>query len=75
MKPSVGRIVMYRVSEPSAAFNGSETHPAIVTRVHGEGETPLVNLTVFPDLHAPLIRSSVKHSETEPNAWFWPARV
>ena len=71
MKPSLGRIVHYRVSEPSAAFNGHDVHPAMITHVHTE---TCVNLTVFPDMHPPFCAGSVPYSETEPRAWFWPPR-
>jgi hypothetical protein len=68
MKPTVGRIVHYRGDE----FNGVSVHPAIVTRVWNDG---LVNLTVFPDAHAPIVRTSVyllSKDDNAKNTAFWP---
>lgn len=78
MKPSQGRIVIYTQGANEAAYNGILTHPAIVTRVWGTDETPLINLTVFPDVSAPKLHSSVAHkSKAQPGQghWDWPERV
>lgn len=78
MKPSIGRVVIFRQGANEEPHNGSREHPAIVNHVWGEGETPALNLTVFPDCAAPESRTSVTHaSKTEGpfSAWDWPPRV
>ncbi len=78
MKPSKGRIVIFRQSASEAPCNGSREHPAIVNRVWGDGETPCINLTVFPDCEAPHCRTSVQHAsvaDADAPAWDWPQRV
>lgn len=72
-KPSIGRIVLFR----SEASNGSTEHPAIITPVWSD---TCVNLTVFPDYGAPILKTSVNQNESldGPNqalAWRWPPRV
>jgi len=73
MKPSIGRIVLFR-SEQS---NGISEHPAVINRVWSD---ECVNLTVFPDCGAPISKTSVVQNEnmTDGNqafAWRWPPRV
>jgi hypothetical protein len=49
--------------------NGSDRHPAVITRVWGNGDTAagpvLVNLTIFPDNAPPTTRGSVQLYDTE----------
>jgi hypothetical protein len=88
MKPTIGRIVVFE--SDSHEFNGTTTHPAVVTRVWGDtdpaaakGAQVCVNLTVLPDCHAPLTRSSVSLFETREEALasgnsdfaYWPPRA
>ncbi len=72
MKPSLGRIVLFR----SELSNGALEHPAIITRVWSD---TCVNLTVFLDFGAPSLKTSVTFDESEaPSAqysWRWPPRV
>ena len=73
MKPSLGRIVLYR----SIDNNGTREHPALVTRVWTD---TCVNLTVFPDFGQLLLKTSVVQNESlegpnQDNAWRWPPRV
>lgn len=86
MTPDQGRIVMavgFR-----ATMNGTDTAPAMVTRVWGE-EAPdgsvTVNATVFPDTGSPVCISSAKLWHTEDaareslqhetmTALYWPPR-
>lgn len=89
MKPTIGRIVTVRTSEP---YNGSSEHPAIVTRVwssndpaEARGAHACINVTVLPDCGEPFWMSSIGLFETKgeaeaassvpvPVAW-WPERV
>ena len=73
MKPSLGRIVLFR----SLDSNSAKEHPALVTRVWSD---TCVNLTVFPDNLEPVCKTSVTQNESleGPNqdyAWRWPPRV
>jgi hypothetical protein len=45
--------------------NGTDEHPAIVTRVWGDGETPTVNLTVWPDCGDSFFASSVQYWKSQ----------
>lgn len=71
MKPSLGRIVIHR----GISSNGATEHPAMITRVWSD---TCVNLTVFPDFGAPVLRTS-QTLLTDPaqpqEGWFWPPRV
>lgn len=78
MTPSMCRIVVYRQPSNEAPHNGRREHPAIVNHVWGEGETPSINLTVFPDSASPYCRTSVSHvskAGADMNAWDWPQRA
>lgn len=70
MKPSVGRIVHFR--ETGKAWNGSETCPAIITKVHSD---TCVNLTVFPDAHSPFTVAAVCNVGKDMQRWSWPEKV
>jgi len=69
MKPTIGRIVLFRVDE-------NNTFPAIVTRAH-EGTNvngmPLINVQVFRDYGVEAM-TSIYHGESV-GQWSWPARV
>jgi hypothetical protein len=87
MKPSIGRIVIVRTHE---SFNGSNEHPAVITRVwsnndpaEAKGSFVCVNVTALPDLSAPVPMGSQQLFETKEEAeaagsssvaW-WPERV
>lgn len=73
-KPSVGRIVHYRLCEQEPTINGTDVHPAIITRVWSD---TCVNLTVFPDAAEPFFKTSVLLCEGrgEKSRWFWPPRA
>ena len=45
--------------------NGAEEHPAIVTRVWGDGETPTVNIKVIPDCGEPFDATSIQHWKSQ----------
>ncbi len=73
MKPSLGRIVLYR----SYNSNGATEHPALITRVWSD---TCVNLIIFLDHNIPIIRESINQNESldgpnQENAWRWPPRV
>ena len=70
MKPSLGRIVLYRGMQS----NGSNEHPALVTRVWSD---TCVNLTVFPDSNSIATMTSVNQDEEmiREIGWRWPPRV
>lgn len=58
MQASIGRIVTLK----GPLFNGSDEHPAMITRVWDGEPVPgaqYVNLTVFPDFSVPYCHSSV----------------
>lgn len=75
IEPSVGRIVMFH---SDAKQNGSNVHPAIITRVWTRD---CVNLTIFPDAGLPYSVTSVSYGENGDGPcvfsqrWFWPERV
>jgi hypothetical protein len=73
MKPSPGRIVLYR----QLSSNGTIEHPAIINRVWSD---VCVNLTVFPDCGVATNKTSVIQDEDtnlskNQNAWRWPPRI
>ena len=85
MKPSIGRIVVLH----GWLSNGAMDHAAVITRVWAEQDTAsgpvLVNLTVFPDMAAPIAQGSVHLFDTPEQAHahragtgglvaHWPAR-
>lgn len=67
MKPSIGRIVIYRGIDS----NGSLEHPAIITRVWSD---TCVNLTVFPDNGEVIVKTSVNldQDKIQSHGWAWP---
>lgn len=80
MKPTIGRIVIFTLPEAHTPVNGTREHPAVVTRVHGDGETPLVNVQVLFDAAPIAAWMSVPHVDTpERNtsygSWRWPDRA
>lgn len=74
-KPSLGRIVLFRVWDGRNDQAPLE-HPALITRVWSD---VCVNLTVFPDNDQPFLRSSVIYNSAEVShqeyAWRWPPKV
>lgn len=58
MAPALGQIVIFASDKP---VNSTFEHPAMVTRVWGEGDAPTVNLLVFFDAQGPEVRTSVQH--------------
>jgi hypothetical protein len=56
----VGEIVIFLAGDDHV-HNGTRAHPAIVTRVWGEGARPYVNLKVLPDCGEPFDATSVQH--------------
>ena len=72
-KPSLGRIVLYR----SIESNSATEHPAIITRVWSD---TCVNLLVFPDNSAPVVKTSASFNDQDFDAdhayhWRWPPKV
>jgi hypothetical protein len=65
MKPTIGRQIIVK----GIVSNGSNVHPAVVTRVWSDAEPSdaivLVNATVFLDHAPPLFRGSIRMVETE----------
>jgi len=72
MKPSIGRIVMYRLSESDRwQNNGQPVAAAVVTAVWGD---TCVNLRVLCDgPHTEWKTSAVLGNE--PGQWSWPERA
>lgn len=76
-KPSLGRIVLIKVDP--AANNGSDTAPAIITRVWNDD---MVNVRIMLDTFTcPPSQTSVRLCDTEDDAvkaghaCYWPPRV
>ncbi|MEW6332455.1 MAG: hypothetical protein AB1560_13440 [Pseudomonadota bacterium] len=78
MKPTVGRIVIYKQPAHEAPINGSREHPAIITRVwQTDSEESSVNLQVFFDAGTPEPRTSVlpaSRGDDQCGNWDWPKR-
>lgn len=77
MKPTVGRIVIFKQGEHETPCNGTIYHPAIITRVLGDTEDACVNLHVFFDANpVSMVTSVPHHSFTRPEcrSWSWPPR-
>ena len=82
MKPTVGRIVIFRETVwQGEGTNGTRDHPAIVTRVWTD---TCVNLHVFFDACSSAPKSSVTQmpeladgvaSTSAIGGWRWPART
>lgn len=82
MKPTIGRIVHYRLNQDDANLLGGNSRkgdivPAIVVRVWSD---ECVNLKVFGDGPTDAWKTSstllneTRKNETEDPGWFWPAR-
>ncbi len=74
MKPTPGRIVVYRASGPAQINNSAETYPAIVTQVNDGSGQVYCNLLCLPPFAAPFHEGSVLENSTAPRSWFWPPR-
>lgn len=67
MVPSIARAVIVL----GIHSNGTDTQPAVITRVWGEGgidtrdKPVMVNVTVFPDVGEPFAQGSIHLYETE----------
>lgn len=70
MKPSIGRIVIYRYPE-GVLVNGVNVCPAMIVRVWSD---TMVNLKLIEDGELVVWRTSVS-AGTEANTWSWPERV
>lgn len=83
MKPTIGRIVLYRPSPADGFANEEVERPAIVVAVHSE---TCVSLQVFTagrddgiilngEFVNVLCKTSVSYSEEKsPRSWYWPPR-
>lgn len=56
----VGTVVVFLAGDDHV-HNGTKEHPAIVTRVWGDGDRPTVNLKVLPDCGEVFDATSVQH--------------
>jgi hypothetical protein len=81
-RPTIGRIVHVRFRD-GQRFNGSDTHPAIVTAAFGDGDPAryqYINCRVFVDGHEPpMWLTSINRAELDEGGhtspvWFWPPR-
>ncbi|MFK0155386.1 hypothetical protein ACIQVK_25335 [Streptomyces sp. NPDC090493] len=78
MQPSLGRIVL--VGADPATNNGSDTAPAIITRVWNDN---VINARVILDSDALQWRTSLTHTDNldgladdvRSARWMWPPRV
>lgn len=74
MKPTIGRIVVFKQSANERPHNGTREHPAMITRVHNDD---YVNLHVFFDGGPVSAITSVHRAGVEPEgsmSWDWPKR-
>lgn len=82
MKPSIGRIVIYRPTEAekkvmadTIGCNTSDILPATIVAVWGDSEESCINVKVHQDGDVPdLWKTSINRGE-EPGQWNWPERV
>lgn len=65
MKPSIGRIVIVK----NLQSNGSDEHPAIISRVWSQEDGGLINATVFPDGGMPTFAGSIAFFSSREKAW------
>lgn len=77
MKPTIGRIVIYKLTETERAyFNGADILPAVIVRVWSD---TCVNLKVLTDGNADLwVTSSTLQDDTkspQSRNWSWPERT
>lgn len=78
MKPSIGRIVIYKPTPNDKGQSSSEDgFPAVITRVWSD---TCVNLQVLRDFDTPIAVTSVEAApdRIEPapeRTWYWPPRV
>lgn len=78
MKPSIGRTVIYVQPEHEQPVNATREHPAVITRVCGDGDAAALNLQVAFDAGETAPRTSVLplNSGTPGlGGWKWPDRV
>jgi hypothetical protein len=74
MKPTIGRIVIFKQSKHETPRNGTREHPAMITRVHGDD---CVNLQVFFDAGPVSVTTSVLRAgvaSEDSMSWDWPKR-
>jgi hypothetical protein len=74
MKPTIGRIVIFKQSKHETPCNGTRQHPAMITRVHNDD---YVNLLVFFDGGPVSACTSVHRVGVAPEgsaSWDWPKR-
>lgn len=67
--PYLGMPVLFRTQQSDRKYNGSDLHPAIITRVWEK----FVNLKVIPDCGAPYDATSqqrIAYSDVEGQGWF-----
>lgn len=72
MKPSIGRIVIYRLPEDKPDINGAREFPAVIVRVWSES---CVNLRVFTDgPYTPWVTSVtlLPEDQGERSTCWWP---
>lgn len=80
MKPSIGRIVHYVLTQRESPNNAGATRPAIITSVRGNGECCL---TVFTDphhdqsSHVVYVKSAPMHDgeAVKHGTWKWPPKI
>ena len=74
MKPTIGRIVLYRVGQGDdheLKNNDAKVLPAMIVRVWGD---TCVNLKVFADGYRDIWKTSVTQGDGE-YQWSWPERT
>jgi hypothetical protein len=71
MKPTIGRIVIYKYSENCSHQNGSDECPAMIVRVWSD---TTVNLKLIEDGPINSWKTSVIQGDGKGN-WQWPVKV
>ncbi len=69
-KPTVGRIIFYQAHGSPNGQHKSEPRPAIITRVHDDGEC---DITVF-NPSGLFFNKAKLGGPDQPGSWYWPPR-
>ncbi len=75
MTPTIGRIVLFKSTDPDEMGNGAEEVPAIITRVWSD---KCVNLQVMRDNEHPIAVTSCVLEDDQggcSQTWRWPPRA
>lgn len=89
-QPTIGRTVLYRLSEDDAKHithqrvhsgvtgnfvEAGQVYPAVVVRIFPGNPHGVVNLRVLLDGQDPPLWATSRHEGDQPGTWAWPERV